>query len=173
MICRSGLFRWSSRLVPRTVPFTRLWSLESVSVAPSISAMATRADGMHPLCQRTHALHKKNYYSITDYQRVREKRGRQVGAKPSYMHIAFVTHGPLFQIRKSSFFALPPLVGELPEQDQVSSPKMGKTVLEGVENQHAQHRTFDRADLPDQNGKSTCDATNVERQTVGGPRGSV
>jgi hypothetical protein len=135
--------------------------------------MATRADGMHPLCQRTHALHKKNYYSITDYQRVREKRRRQVGAKPSYMHIASVTHGPLFQIRKSSFFALPPLVGELPEQDQVSSPKMGKTVLEGVENQHAQHRTFDRADLPDQNGKSTCDATNVERQTVGGPRGSV
>jgi hypothetical protein len=55
------------------------------------------------LCQEgTHALHKKNYYSITDYQRVREKRGRQGGAKPSYMHIASVTHGPLFQIRSPS-----------------------------------------------------------------------
>jgi hypothetical protein len=131
MICRSGLFRWSSRLVPRTVPFTRLWSLESVSVAPSISAMATRADGMHPLCQRAHALHKKNYYSITDYQRVREKRRRQVGAKPSYMHIASVTHGPLFQIRKSSFFALHPWSASCPSKIRYQVQKWARLSWRG------------------------------------------
>ena len=50
---------------------------------------------------------------------------------------------------------------------------MGKTVLEGVENQHAQHRTFDRADLPDQNGKARAMRLMLNCKAVAGPRGSV
>ena len=104
----------------------------------------------------------------TDYQRVRKKRGRQGGAKPSYTHAHRICHTrPLIPDQKILLLSPSPLVGELPEQDQVSTPKWARLSWKGVENQHAQHRTFDRANLPDQNGKSTCDATNVELQTRG------